>query len=103
MKKNVTKALKKGNKNVSIQLVYQAQKLGSKFPVKDRTKPEHIHNVVSHAWCPNKKCKSHYNGQTRYRLGKRIIQHNKNSDNIVMQYNTIESTIVQEKENSMTS
>ena len=59
---------------------FNAKKLGSKFPVKDKTKSEHIHNVVYHAKCPNKKCTSHYTGQTQCRLGKRAIQHNKTDE-----------------------
>ena len=81
MKKDITNVAKKGNKNVSIRIVYKAQKLGAKFPAKDKTKPKHIHNVVYHAQCPNKKCKSEYTGQTRCRLGKRVIQHNRTDKN----------------------
>ena len=77
MKKNIAKVVKKENKNINMRIVYQATKLGARFPVKDKTKPQHMHNVVYKAKCPNTKCKSHYNGQTRCRLGKRIIQHNK--------------------------
>ena len=77
MKKDITKVLKKEKKNISVRIIYQATKLGARFPVKDKTQPEHMHNVVYKAICPNKKCQSHYNGQTRCRLGKRIIQHNR--------------------------
>ena len=52
-------------------------KLGSKFQIKDKTKKEHMHNVVYHTSCPNKKCTSHYGGQTKCRIGKHALQHNK--------------------------
>ena len=81
MKKDVYQVLKKGQEDVNIQVVYQAKKLGSNFPVKDKTKIQHMHNVVYHAKCPNKKCKSHYNGQTKCRVGKRTMQHNKTDKN----------------------
>ena len=38
---------------------------------------EHLHNVVYHAKCPNKKCKFEYTGETQCRIQKRVIQHNK--------------------------
>ena len=75
------KVLKKGQVDVNIQVVYQANKLGSNFLVKDQTKIQHMHNVVYHTKCLYEKCKSHYNGQTRCRVGKRTIQHNKTDKN----------------------
>ena len=64
------------DKKRNIRIVYTAKKLGTKFPVKDKTPKEHLHNVVYHAKCPNKKCKSEYTGQTGCRTQKRVIQHN---------------------------
>ena len=65
-----------GNKG-KVRIVYTAKRLSTKFPVKDKTPNEHLHNVVYHATCPNKKCSSQYTGETNCRLQKRVIQHNK--------------------------
>ena len=54
MKKNVYQVLKKGQVDVHIQVVYQAKKLRSNFPVEDQTKMQHMHNVVYHTKCPYK-------------------------------------------------
>ena len=81
MKKNITQVLKKGNKDTKIRIVFNSKKLGSKFPVKDKTEAKHLHNVVYHADCPNKKCESDYTGQTRCRIERRTIQHNRTDKN----------------------
>ena len=78
MKKSIANCT---NNKSRVRIVYTAKKLASKFPVKDKTKKEHIHNVVYHAKCPNKKCESEYTGQTKCRLLKRTIQHNKADKN----------------------
>ena len=62
---------------INVGVVYKAMKLGSKFQIKDKTKKEYMHNVVYHTKCPAKKCKSHYGGQTKCRIGKRALQRNK--------------------------
>ena len=67
---------KNGN-SIKIRIVYKAKRLSSKFVVKDKTQLKHLHNVVYHAKCPNKKCKSRYIGQTKCRVGKRTIEHNR--------------------------
>ena len=80
MKKNVSKLLSEmPNKNnqTKIRIVYKAKKLGSRFKVKDKTRLQHMHNVVYEGKCPNKNCKSYYGGQTKCRIVKRVIQHNK--------------------------
>ena len=63
-----------------VRIVYTARRLSTKFPVKDKTPSEHLHNVVYHATCPNKKCSSQYTGETNCRLQKRVIQHNKKDE-----------------------
>ena len=67
----------KRKKQTKIRVVYQAKRLASKFAVKDKTKLEHKHNVVYNGKCSTKKCLSHYIGQTKCRLGKRITEHNR--------------------------
>ena len=80
----IVKKLKKNiqslSQNAKVNIIYTAQKLGSKFQVKDKTKIEHIHNVVYHGKCPNKKCESEYTGQTKCRMLKRTTQHNKTDE-----------------------
>ena len=73
--KCINKKVNKDRRRISISTVYNSMKLSSKFILKDKTKFEHMHNVVYHARCPNKKCNSHYGGQTKCRIEKRAIQH----------------------------
>ena len=75
LRKYVTKVVNKNKEKVKINPVYKARKLGSSFNIKDKIKFEHQHNVVYHAKCPNKKCKSQYTGETRCRISKRTGQH----------------------------
>ena len=77
MKRMIHNIGRKPNEERDIRVIYKAKRLGTKFPVKDKTPKEHLHNVVYHAECPNKKCKSRYTGETRCRTQKRVIQHNK--------------------------
>ena len=74
-KNKTVNAVKKNND--TFRVIYDATKLGSKFPIKDKTKPEHMHNIVYHAKCPEDDCNANYIGQMKCRLQKRIIQHNK--------------------------
>ena len=45
------------------------------------TNSHHQHNVVYHAECPEPNCSSNYTGQTKCRLLKRVIQHNRTDKN----------------------
>ena len=76
--KYVTKAVNKSKKKVTMRAIYRARKLGSNFNIKDKIAFQHQHNVVYHAECPNKKCKSHYTGETKCRIDKRGNQHRGN-------------------------
>ena len=80
MKRVIDSIGRKPDEERNIRVIYKAKKLGTKFPTKDKTPKEHLHNVVYHAKCPNKKCKSKYTGETRCRTQKRVIQHNKKDD-----------------------
>ena len=80
MKRVIDNIGRKPDEERNIRVIYRAKKLGTKFPTKDKTPKEHLHNVVYHAKCPNKKCKSKYTGETRCRTQKRVIQHNKKDD-----------------------
>ena len=79
VQKYVKQATTRNKNEVQVCATYKSKKLGSCFSIKDRTKFEHMHNVVYHGKCPNKKCPSHYSGQTKCRIGKRAEQH-QNSD-----------------------
>ena len=76
VKKYESNTVNKSKKIISVSTIYKATRLGSKFNIKDQIKLEHQHNVVYHTECPNRKCKSHYTGQTKCRVGKRASQHN---------------------------
>ena len=77
MKKSIENIRRNSNEERTVRIVYTAKKLGTKFTVKDKTPKEHLHNVVYYTKCPNKKCKSDYTGETRCRIQKRTIQHNR--------------------------
>ena len=49
----------------------------NKFPVKDRTKFEHRHNIVYFSHCPNVTCNKTYAGETDRKIKECIIDHNK--------------------------
>ena len=76
-KKDISNSLGKNGNSIKIRVVYRAKRLSSKFTVKDKIDLKHLHNVVYHTKCPNKKCKSEYVGQTKCRVGKRTIEHNR--------------------------
>ena len=80
MKRVIDNIGRKPDEERNIRVIYRAKKLGTKFPTKDKTPKEHLHNVVYHAKCPNKKCKSKYTRETRCKTQKRVIQHNKKDD-----------------------
>ena len=75
--KKMRKDLKKANDKMEVRIVYDAKKLGSKFKVKDETRPQHQHNIVYHATCANKKCNAHYIGETGRRMIVRATDHNR--------------------------
>ena len=75
--KKMKSDLRKANEKMKVRIVYDAKKLGSRFKVKDQTKTQHQHNIVYHATCGNKKCKSDYIGETGRRLNVRATDHNK--------------------------
>ena len=80
MKKNVSNviaAMPTGNKNKKLRVIYKSKKLSSKFTIKDKSKLKHMHNIVYHGKCQDKSCSSHYGGQAKCRVEKRVIQHNR--------------------------
>ena len=82
MKKNVLNviaAMPMGNKNKKLRVISTSKKLSSKF--KDKTKLKHMHNIIYHGKCHDKSCSSHYGEQTKYRVEKRVIQHNRRDIN----------------------
>ena len=79
MQRFIINKINKEKKIVSISTIYRSSKLSSRFSLKDKTNIEHMHNVVYHAKCSNKKCHSHYGGQTKCRIKKRVLQH-RNTD-----------------------
>ena len=74
--KKMKNAIKKSTTS-KIRVIYNTKKLSSKFQIKDQTRPEHQHNIVYHVRCLETTCESHYIGQTKCRLQKRALQHNK--------------------------
>ena len=53
--------------NVKTCITYKGTKLSTQFPVKDRTKFEHRHNIVYFSCCPNVTCNETYIAQTNRR------------------------------------
>ena len=74
VQKYVRKATSKSRKKVHLSTTYKSKKLGNSFNIKDKIKFEHTHNVVYHAACPNKKCKSQYTRQIKCRIEKSALQ-----------------------------
>ena len=72
VKKFVANTVNKKKEKVSVCPIYKGTTIGSKFNIKDQIKFEHLHNVVYYTECPNHKCTSRYNGQTRCRIAKRV-------------------------------
>ena len=75
MKKYISKTVNQKKKVVNVNAIYRSKRPGAAFNIKDKIKLQHQHNVVYHAQCPNKKCKSEYTGKTKCRIEKRGDQH----------------------------
>ena len=58
-------------------ITYEATKLLTQFPLTDRTKFEHRHNIAYFSCCPNVTCNKTHVGETDRRIKERIIDHNK--------------------------
>lgn len=61
--------------DIVTRVIYNSTKLGSRFPVKDRTKSEHEHNLIYEITCPDEHCNASYIGETGRRLSERIKEH----------------------------
>ena len=53
---------------IQTKFCFTSTKLPSKFSTKDKTKPEHTHNIVYMTNCPDENCPSTYIGETARRL-----------------------------------
>ena len=62
--------------NTSLQVRYTGTKLAKMFNIKDKTKIDHLYDVVYMAKCPEITCKAVYIGETGRRLKTRIDEHN---------------------------
>ena len=69
------------SEKVNLRVTYNACKLSSKFPTKDKTKLEHLHNVTYYIKCPTETCTASYGGQTKCRIQKRTEEHGKTDNN----------------------
>ena len=58
--------------NVKTYITYEDSKLSTQFPVKDRTKFAHRHNIVYFSRCPNVTCNETYVGETETKIKERI-------------------------------
>ena len=81
---NLIKKLKKDlkqklPKNVKTRITYKADKLQTRFQVKDQIKFENKHNVTYLATCQI--CGHRYIGETKCRCKKRVIEHNRKDKN----------------------
>lgn len=75
MQKFMKKAVNTESKKLQLRTTYKSTRLSSRFNIKDKTKPEHLHNVVYYVPCPNKRCKDDYIGETKRRTEKRSDEH----------------------------
>ena len=71
MKKQLKKSILS---NVKTCITYEGTKLSTHFPVKDRTKFEHRHNIVYFSRCPHLTCNK---TERERRTKERIMDHNK--------------------------
>ena len=60
---------------VQTKICYTSTRLSSKFNFKDKTKINHIHNIIYKAECPYPSCQSSYIGETARRIETRIKEH----------------------------
>jgi len=72
LKKSVTNTLPN---NVNLKITYNAQKLSSRFQMKDVTKLHHQHDIVYKVVCPDESCQAEYIGETGRRLQERVMDH----------------------------
>ena len=75
MQKFMKKAVNTESKKLQLRTTYKSTRLSTRFNIKDKTKPEHLHNVVYYVPCPNKRCKDDYIGETKRRTEKRSDEH----------------------------
>ena len=75
MQRYVKQAVNTETKRISVNAMYRSRKLSTRFNIKDKTKLEHMHNIVYYIPCPNKKCKDDYSGETKRRIKKRSDEH----------------------------
>lgn len=75
MQKFMKKSVNTESKKLQLRTTYKSTRLSTRFNIKDRTKPEHLHNVVYYVPCPNKRCKDDYIGETKRRTEKRSDEH----------------------------
>lgn len=75
VQKYVRKIASKKDRKVKVSSVFKSKKLGSRFILKDKTKPEHLHNLVYYVPCANKKCKLTYSRETKRSKEKGTSEH----------------------------
>ena len=81
MQKYVRQSVNTENRKVTINAMYRSRKLSTRFNIKDKTKLEHMHNIVYYVPCPNKKCDDDYTGETKRRIENRTDEHSKKDKN----------------------
>ena len=63
--------------DINIVVAYKSKKLNTQFITKDNIEFQHKSNVVDLCECPEGNCKAKYIGETKRRIGERMIDHNK--------------------------
>ena len=81
IQKYVKRTASNKDRKVKVTSIYTSKKLSSRLSLKDKTKPEHLHNLVYYVPCPNKRCKSAYCGETKRRMEKRTGEHRSTDPN----------------------
>ena len=62
--------------NIKTQVSFTGNKLSSCFSIKDKTKFEHRLGVIYLRTCPERMCNNNYIGEAKYRIFKRVKDHN---------------------------
>ena len=62
--------------SITPRVIFQGNKIGACFPIKDKTDINHRHDILYKVNCPNEECNNTYIGETGKRILERVKDHN---------------------------